>query len=147
MDPGVTSHGIKADDPPGYLWSKYECFLTSCCWDIPHLRNFNIKLWMNSTNGTESRTNTYVYMDERTNRKTKTIYQSTFMHKCRWYNYTEYRIKGQTSHNVYLVQYTIQVEQLINFLYTDINRSKISSFLKALSLSIKVWIVCKFMDW
>ena len=28
MDPGVMSHGMKAD-PPGYLRSKYECFLTS----------------------------------------------------------------------------------------------------------------------
>ena len=26
MDPGVRSHGMKAD-PPGYRWSKYECFL------------------------------------------------------------------------------------------------------------------------
>ena len=41
----------------GYLWSKYECFLMSGWWDIPHLRNFNVKLWSNSTNGTESRTN------------------------------------------------------------------------------------------
>ena len=29
----------------------------SGCWDIPHLRNLNIKLWSNSTNKTESRTN------------------------------------------------------------------------------------------
>ena len=56
MDPEVTSHGIKAD-PPGYVWSKYECFLMLSCWDIPHLRNFNVKLWSNSTNGTESRKN------------------------------------------------------------------------------------------
>ena len=44
MDPGVVSHGLKAD-PPGYLWSKYDCFLMSGCWDIPHLRNFNVKLY------------------------------------------------------------------------------------------------------
>ena len=50
MDPGVTSNGIKAD-PPGYLWSKYECFLMSGCWDIPHLKNFNVKLWSNSRTG------------------------------------------------------------------------------------------------
>ena len=58
MDPGVTSHGIKAD-PPGYLWSKYECFLMSGWWDILHLRNFNVKLWSNSTNQTEVQTNEY----------------------------------------------------------------------------------------
>ena len=28
MGPRVRSHGMKAD-PPGYLWSKYECFLMS----------------------------------------------------------------------------------------------------------------------
>ena len=33
MDPGVRSHGMKAD-PPGCLWSKYECFLMSGWWDI-----------------------------------------------------------------------------------------------------------------
>ena len=38
MDPEVRSHGMKAD-PPGYLWSKYECFLMIVPWDIPHLRN------------------------------------------------------------------------------------------------------------
>ena len=31
-------------DPPGYLWSKYECFLMSGLWDIPHLRNLHAKL-------------------------------------------------------------------------------------------------------
>ena len=46
MDPGVRSHGMKAD-PPGYLWSKYECFLMSGWRDIPHLRNFNVKLLKN----------------------------------------------------------------------------------------------------
>ena len=30
MDPGVRCHGIKAN-PIGYLWSKYECFLTTGC--------------------------------------------------------------------------------------------------------------------
>ena len=34
-------------DPPGYLWSKYECFLISGWRDIPHLRNFNVKLLKN----------------------------------------------------------------------------------------------------
>ena len=46
MDPGVRSHGMKAD-PPGYLLSKYECFLMSGWRDIPHLRNFNVKLLKN----------------------------------------------------------------------------------------------------
>ena len=49
MDPGVRGHGMKAD-PPGYLWSKYECFLMSGSWDIPHLRNLHDKLVVNSTN-------------------------------------------------------------------------------------------------
>ena len=42
MDLGVKHHGMKAD-PPGYLWSKYECFLMSGSWDIPHLRNLHEK--------------------------------------------------------------------------------------------------------
>ena len=33
------NHGMKAG-PPGYLWSKYECFLMSGCRDI----NLEIKL-------------------------------------------------------------------------------------------------------
>ena len=33
MDPGVQCHGMKAN-PIGYLWSKYECFLTTVCQDI-----------------------------------------------------------------------------------------------------------------
>ena len=33
MDPGVQCHGMKAN-PIGYLWSKYECFLTTGCQDI-----------------------------------------------------------------------------------------------------------------
>ena len=56
MDPGVWSHGIKAN-PPGYLWSKYEYFLKSGWWDILHSSCLNVKLWSNSTNGTEVRTN------------------------------------------------------------------------------------------
>ena len=32
MDPGVRCHGMKAN-PIGYLWSKYECFLTTGCQD------------------------------------------------------------------------------------------------------------------
>ena len=62
MDPAVSSHGMKAD-PPRYLWSKYECFLMSGWWDIPHSSCFNVKLWSNSTNGTKLRTN--IRMDER----------------------------------------------------------------------------------
>ena len=71
MDPGVRSQGMKVD-PPGYLWSKYECFLMSGWWDIPQLRNCNVKLWSNSSNGTELKTNERT--DERTEGKTKTIY-------------------------------------------------------------------------
>ena len=83
MDPGVRSHGMKAN-PPRYLWSKYECFLMSGRWDIPPLEKFNVKLWSNSTNGSESR------MDERTNERTnipterRKLY--TLRHKCRGYN-------------------------------------------------------------
>ena len=33
IDPGVRSHGMKAN-PTGFLWSKYECFLISGCQDI-----------------------------------------------------------------------------------------------------------------
>ena len=33
MDPGVGCHGMKAN-PIGYLWSKYECFLTTGCQNI-----------------------------------------------------------------------------------------------------------------
>ena len=33
MDPGVRCHGMKAN-PTEYLWSKYECFLTSGCQDM-----------------------------------------------------------------------------------------------------------------
>ena len=43
MDPGIRSHGMKAD-PPGYLQSKYECFLMSGWWDILHSSCFNVKL-------------------------------------------------------------------------------------------------------
>ena len=63
MDPGVRSHGMKAN-PPGYLWSKYECLLTSGWWDILHLICFNVKLWSNSTNGMKLR------KDKRTNIQT-----------------------------------------------------------------------------
>ena len=55
MDPGVRSHGMEAD-PPGYLWSKYECFLMSGWWDILHSSCFNVKLWSNSMNRTKLRT-------------------------------------------------------------------------------------------
>ena len=73
MDPWVRSHGMKAD-PPGYLWSKYECCLMSGWWDILHSSCFNVKLWSNSMNGTELWTN--IRTDIQTNRKSKTIYPS-----------------------------------------------------------------------
>ena len=79
MDPRVRSHGMKAD-PPGYLWSKYECFLMSGWWDIPHLRNFNVKLWSNSTNGTESRKHDST--NEHTNGRTERRKLYTPLHKC-----------------------------------------------------------------
>ena len=63
MDPGVRSHGMKAD-PLGYLWSKYECFLMSGWWDILHSSCLHVKFWSNSTNGTE------VWTNERTNKRT-----------------------------------------------------------------------------
>ena len=66
MDPGVRSHGMKAD-PPGYLWSKYECFLMSGWWDILHSSCLHVKLWSNSTNRTEVRTNEQT--NERTNKR------------------------------------------------------------------------------
>ena len=31
-------------DPPGYIWSKYECFLMNGSGDIPQLRNLYVKL-------------------------------------------------------------------------------------------------------
>ena len=37
MDPGARYHGMKAN-PIGYLWSKYECFLTTGCQDIDFLK-------------------------------------------------------------------------------------------------------------
>ena len=42
MDPRVRCHGMKAN-PIGYLWSKYECFLTTAC--------------LNSVTGTERERN------------------------------------------------------------------------------------------
>ena len=64
-DPGVRSHGMKAH-PPGYLWSKYECFLMSGWWDILHSSCFNVKLWSHSMNPTKLRTDerTYERKDE-----------------------------------------------------------------------------------
>ena len=59
MDAGVRRHGMKAD-PPGYLWSKYECFLMSGWWDILHSSCLHVKLWSNSMN---QRTN--IQMEER----------------------------------------------------------------------------------
>ena len=48
MDPGVRSHGMNAD-PPGSLWSKYECFLMSGWWDSHHSSSLNVKLWIPRT--------------------------------------------------------------------------------------------------
>ena len=42
---------------PGYLWSKYECFLMSSWWDILQSSCLHVKLWSNFTNRTEVRTN------------------------------------------------------------------------------------------
>ena len=56
MDPWMRSHGMKAD-PPGYLASKYVCFLMSGWWDILHSSCLHVKLRSNSTNGTEVRMN------------------------------------------------------------------------------------------
>ena len=83
MDPGVRSHGMKAD-PPGYLWSKYECFLMSGWWDILHSSCLHVKLWSNSTNGTEVRTNKQT--NEHTNGQTESQKLYTPWHKCRGYN-------------------------------------------------------------
>ena len=33
MDPGIRGHEVNAN-PVGKLWSKYECFVISNCWDI-----------------------------------------------------------------------------------------------------------------
>ena len=55
-------------DPPGYILSKYECFLISGRRDIPHLRNFNVKLLNNPLlRWKEVRTNEH--MDGRTERQ------------------------------------------------------------------------------
>ena len=67
MDPGLRSHGMKAD-PPGYIRSKYECFLMNAWWDILHSSCLHVKLLNNSTNGTEVRTNEQT--NERTNIRT-----------------------------------------------------------------------------
>ena len=57
MDSGVRGHGMKADSP-GYLRSKYECFRKNGWSDIPHWRDFNVKLCSNATEGrTNERTN------------------------------------------------------------------------------------------
>ena len=78
MDPGVRSHGMKAD-PSEYLWSKYECFLMSGWWDILHSSCLQVKLWSYSTNRTEVRTN------ERMNIRTERQKLYTPRHKCRGY--------------------------------------------------------------
>ena len=47
-DPRVRCHGMKAN-PIGYLWPKYECFLTTGCQDI----DFKKTLTKCDGNGTE----------------------------------------------------------------------------------------------
>ena len=53
MDPRVRCHGMKANSI-GYLWSKYECFLTTGCQDI----DFSKTLTKCDGNGKEN-ANTY----------------------------------------------------------------------------------------
>ena len=48
MDPGVPCHGMKAN-PIGYLWSKYECFLTTGCQDIDFKKT--LTKWNRNGNG------------------------------------------------------------------------------------------------
>ena len=48
MDPGVRCHGMKAN-PIGYLWSKYECFLTTGCQDIDFYKT--LTKWNRNGNG------------------------------------------------------------------------------------------------
>ena len=43
-DPGVRSHGMKAGTP-GYLWSKYECFLISGCRDMNYWNPVTLNYW------------------------------------------------------------------------------------------------------
>ena len=87
MDPGVRSHGMKVD-PPGYLWSKYECFLMSGSWDIPHLRNSVKNIVVNSMNVTDAQTN------EGTNKRTKGWTERSKLYtpryKCRGYKYSHW---------------------------------------------------------
>ena len=56
-------------DPPGYLWSKYECFLMSGWRDIPHLRNFNVKLLKNPLMRWKEVEGMNIYMNGRTENK------------------------------------------------------------------------------
>ena len=48
MDPWVRCHGMKAY-PIGYLWSKYECFLTTGCQDIDFEKT--LTKWNGNENG------------------------------------------------------------------------------------------------
>ena len=90
MDPGVRSHGMKAD-PPGYLWSKYECFLMSGWWDILHSSCLHGKLWSNSTYGTE------VQMNEHTNGRTERRKLYIPWHKCQGYK-NEQHLQSRIRH-------------------------------------------------
>ena len=82
-------------DPPGYLWSKYECFLISGSWDIPHLRNFHTKsvkiFAVSSTNVMDARTN------EQTNGKVETIFLNIILWKLLVANKLKTRIFTQSA--------------------------------------------------
>ena len=75
---GPRNHGMKAD-PPGYLLSKYECFLMSGSWDIPHLRNFKQLC--------EKLRRKFHEHDRCTKSRTERQKLYTPWHKCRGYNY------------------------------------------------------------
>ena len=74
MDPVVRSHGIEVD-PPGYLWSKYECFLMSGWWDILHSSCLHVKLWFHERD----------VLEVRTNKQTERWKLYIPWHKCRGY--------------------------------------------------------------
>ena len=75
-------------------------------WGIPHLRNFNIKLWSNSTNGTESQTN------ERTNKQmNEQTYEWTNRQKESRKLYTPQHKK----HSVHFLGLLLQFFRCLNF--------------------------------
>ena len=71
MGPGVGSHGIKAD-PPGYLWSKFERFLSSDWSGYELLKKLHIKLQCSVTGKGTTRVTTIALLALRTDKlKTK----------------------------------------------------------------------------